>query len=262
MSFAPDELSRDAFAGGRLTLLQPLKGYRAATDPVFLAAYVRARPGERILDLGCGVGTAALCLGRRIQGLELHGLELQPEYADLARRNADANGIAVKVHVGHLLAPPADLKALQFDQVIANPPYFAGHSATASPNRGRDTANRERESVLGDWISFGLRRLRPRGRITFIQKADRLQDLLVGLSGRTGAIEILPLAPRPGRPAGRVLVRAVKGSSGPMTLLAPLTVHKGTSHVSDHSDYTDEAMKVLRELSGLLPDTRYGGIST
>ena len=42
---APLETSSDAFLGGRLTLRQPLDGYRAAIDPVLLAAAVMAAPG-------------------------------------------------------------------------------------------------------------------------------------------------------------------------------------------------------------------------
>lgn len=71
--FAEDALSRDAFLCGRLHLWQPKKGYRAATDPVLLAAACPARPGERVLDLGCGAGAAALCLATRVPGLELAG---------------------------------------------------------------------------------------------------------------------------------------------------------------------------------------------
>ncbi len=38
--FGPDDLTDDAFLGGRLQLWQPISGYRAATDPVLLAASV------------------------------------------------------------------------------------------------------------------------------------------------------------------------------------------------------------------------------
>ena len=40
--WADDDLTRDAFLGGRVTLLQPRRGYRAGTDPVLLAASVEA----------------------------------------------------------------------------------------------------------------------------------------------------------------------------------------------------------------------------
>ena len=83
--FPADEPSDDRFLCGRLRLLQPRKGYRAATDPVLLAAACPATSGDRVLDLGCGAGAAALCLGLRVPGLALSGLELQPGYADLAR---------------------------------------------------------------------------------------------------------------------------------------------------------------------------------
>ena len=106
-SFAEAELTRDAFLDGRLRLWQPRRGYRAATDPVLLAAFTPAWPGQRVLELGCGAGAAALCLAVRVPGLDLHGLELQAAYAGLARRNAAENGLALEVHEGDLRHPPA-----------------------------------------------------------------------------------------------------------------------------------------------------------
>ena len=102
----PAELTEDGFLGGRLSLLQPARGYRAGVDPVFLAAATPARPGQSVLDLGCGVGTAALCLGARVPDLSLAGLERQPDYAALARENATRNGIPLTVIEGDLPARP------------------------------------------------------------------------------------------------------------------------------------------------------------
>ena len=134
MSSPTADLTCDGFLDGRMRLWQPRRGYRAAIDPVLLAAFVPARPGERVLDLGCGAGTAALCLAARVPGLELHGLELQPAYADLARRNAAANRLALTVHEGDLRRPPPALRALGFDHVLANPPF---HPAPRRPPRCR-----------------------------------------------------------------------------------------------------------------------------
>ena len=55
---------------------------------------------------GCGVGAAALCLGWRVPGLDLCGLEVQPDYADLARRNGQRNKISLAVDEGDLRQMP------------------------------------------------------------------------------------------------------------------------------------------------------------
>jgi len=115
--------SVDAFLGGLVQLAQPLNGYRAGVDPVLLAASVPAKASDTVLELGCGGGVASLCLGRRVGGLSLTGVELQADYADLARENAARNGMAFDVHAADLNALPAQIKAQRFDHVLANPPY-------------------------------------------------------------------------------------------------------------------------------------------
>ncbi|MBD3786026.1 MAG: methyltransferase [Sphingomonadales bacterium] len=243
--FSPEELTQDRFLDGRLTIAQPRSGYRAAMDPVLLAAACAARPGQSVLELGCGAGVASLCLGWRVPGLRLTGLELQPAYADLARRNAAANGIALQVIEGDLARMPMPLRSESFDHVIANPPYFAPGGGTAARDVGRETAQRE-ATPLGVWVAQGLKRLMPGGWITLIQNADRLPDLLSALALGAGSIAVLPIAPRAGRAAGRVLVQARKGAKGPFRLLAPLILHAAPDHAEDAEDLTKIAQSVLR----------------
>lgn len=247
--FAGSGLTDDAFLGGRMRLWQPVAGYRAAMDPVLLAAAVPARAGEAVLDLGCGAGAAALCLAARVPGLALAGLELQPDYAALARANAARNGIALEVAEGDVAAMPAALRARVFDHVLTNPPYY-GANGPAAADAGRDRALRE-ALPLGDWIAAGLRRLRPGGRITVIQSADRLADLLAALSTGAGSVAVLPVAPREGRPARRVIVAARKGGRGALRLLPPLVLHAAPAHAGDGEDFTETARAVLRDAAPL-----------
>ena len=244
-AFAEEALREDLFLGGRLRLVQPVAGYRAATDPVFLAAAVAAAPGERVLDLGCGAGVAALCLGHRVEGLDLHGLEIQPAYLDLAERNTKANGIRFTGHLGDVAAMPAGLRVLEFDQVILNPPYHRPGDA-ASPDAGRDRAHREGTVGVNTWIGAGLARLKPKGWLTVIHRTERVPDLLALLDGPAGDIRLKPLAAREGREAGRVIIRARKGARGPFRLLAPLVLHGGAQHLQDGDDFTAEAVAILR----------------
>ncbi|WP_288950097.1 methyltransferase domain-containing protein, partial [uncultured Paracoccus sp.] len=146
------ELREDGFLGGRLRIRQPMRGYRAGADAVMLAAACPARAGESVLELGCGAGAAILCLGARVPGLRLAGLELQPAYAELAAQNATANGFALEVHQGDLAQMPTALRSQSFDHVIANPPYFT--DGTLAPDAGRSRARHE-ETPLGLWIAAG-----------------------------------------------------------------------------------------------------------
>ncbi|MEX1660164.1 methyltransferase [uncultured Thioclava sp.] len=249
--FAPADLTEDGFLGGRLRIAQPKSGYRSAMDAVFLAAACDAHAGQSVLELGCGAGVASLCLGARVAGLVQAGLEVQPRYAALARANAQANTQVLEVFEGDLAQMPADLRARSFDHVIANPPYFIAQSGTPANDREREYALRE-ATPLAHWLDAGLRRLRPEGVMTLIQQADRLADILEGLKGRAGAITVLPIAPRVGRPARRVIVQARKGARAPLVLLAPLIVHGATHHTQDAEDLSDVAREILRDGQKLL----------
>ncbi|HEX9859321.1 MAG TPA: methyltransferase [Paracoccaceae bacterium] len=247
--FAPEDLTDDAFLCGRLRLWQPAKGYRAATDPVLLAAAVPARAGQSVLDLGCGAGAASLCLAARVPGLAQAGLELQPGYADLARRNAARNGTALEVVAGDLAQMPGVLRR-SFDHVMANPPYYAPQG-TPSPDAGRDTALRVATPIAA-WIEAATRRLTPGGTLTLILATDRLPEVLCALGTRLGSALVLPLAAREGRPAARVIVQARKGGRAAFRLQAPLILHGGPAHDGDRESYTPTANAVLRDGGDLL----------
>lgn len=243
------DLTDDAFLCGRLRLWQPARGYRAATDPVLLAACVPAKAGESVLDLGCGVGAAALLLATRIPSLHLAGLEAQAAYADLARRNAARAGIALAVHEGMVEDMPAALRT-PFDHVIANPPYYdPGGTPAADPGRA---AALQVATPPGQWVAAGLRRLRPGGRLTMIIATPLLPACLAVQPNAT----VLPLAAREGRAPTRVVAQWVKVSRAPFRLLAPFVIHEGPAHLGDREDYTPRAQAVLRDGADLLAHFR------
>jgi tRNA1Val (adenine37-N6)-methyltransferase len=239
-----EDLTRDAFLGGRLHVWQPTRGYRAGTDPVFLAAACPARSGEHVLELGCGVGVASLCLAARVEGLALTGVERQVDYAALARRNAEEASAPMTVVEADIARLPASLRQVSFDHVIANPPYFRADAATASSDPGKDASFRE-DTDPSIWIDAARARLRPRGWLTMIQRADRLPEILSLMRG-FGSVSVLPLQARVGRGAGRILLRARKGGRAPFELLAPLVVHDGAAHREDGESYTAVVSDVLR----------------
>jgi tRNA1(Val) A37 N6-methylase TrmN6 len=251
VSFAEDALTRDGFLGGRVFVRQPRRGFRSSVDAVLMAATVPARPGQSVLELGCGAGAAMLCLGTRVAGLRLAGLELQADYAALARRNAAEAGIGAEVHQGDLARMPAALRAERFDHVMANPPYFPPGGGTAARDGGRETALREGETPLADWVRAGLRRLADGGVLTVIQAADRLPALLAALPGEGRGVTALALHPRAGRPASRVILRVVKGGRAAFRMAAPFVLHAGDQHLKDGDDYAAQAAAILRDAAAL-----------
>ncbi len=242
-----DGVSEDRLLDGRVLLRQPEQGYRAAIDPVMLAAAVTAADGETVLDLGSGVGAASLCLASRVTGCRIFGLEMQPALVALARQNIDINGMTGRVEtlIGSLQMPPPRLAPGSFHHVMTNPPFNASEG-TASPSLIKDIANREGEVDLPAWMRFALNMLRPKGVLTAIYRADRLDALLAALHGKAGEMVVTPLWPKRGRPAKRVLLRARKGIATPLTLTAGLVLHE------EDGRYTTLADDILRRGSGLV----------
>lgn len=249
-SFDISELSQDAFLGGQLTLLQPRDGYRAGIDPVLLAASVPAKTGQSVLELGCGGGAAILCLATRVTGLSLTGVELQVEYADLARRNGTKNGHDLAVYHADLTQLPDELRQMQFDHVIANPPYFRPGAHSAARDGGRRIALGG-DTALDDWIDVAARRLAPRGYAHFIQRTERLPEMLVACSGRLGSIEVLPICGRAGRAPELVILRARKGGRAAFRLHSARILHEGAAHVGDKDSYRADIRQVLRDGAAL-----------
>ena len=160
-------LTEDALLGGRLRLLQSRRGYRVAIDAVLLAAAVDPAPGERVLDLGAGVGSVGLCLAKRMPDCTILGIELQPALAQLAERNATRNGLGDRVRtIVHDIAQPLPEDFSLFDQVVTNPPYLAAAVADPSPDPSKALATVESSADLARWLEVATGALKPAGTLT------------------------------------------------------------------------------------------------
>ena len=227
----------------RVRLLQAAGGFCTSLDSVMLAAACPVKTGEHVLDLGCGVGSAGLCVLKRVEGAQLTGVDLQADHIELARRNAALNDMAERC--SFMCADVRGYDGGPFDHIICNPPYNEAGAHTRSPSEAKALAMGHAEASLQDWLDAGCKLLKHGGTLSIIHKAEMLDKILQGFKTRFGAVEVIPLWPRIGVPAKRVIIRAVRNSKKPLTLHAGLTLHQ------DNGDYTEEAEKVLRGMGAI-----------
>ena len=221
------EITEDGFLGGQLRLRQPRSGHRAGHDAILLAAATPARPGERVVDLGAGVGAAGLAVARRAREIDLVLVEIDPGLAELARNNAGANAIKAEVIVLDVEASAAGfdeagLTPDSADVVLMNPPFNDSARHRASPDAVRQRAHVATATTLAAWVHAARRILKSNGQLAMIWRADGIAEVLAALERGFGSLEILPVHGEGASPAIRILVRATKGGRAPLRLHAAL----------------------------------------
>ncbi|WP_428032261.1 tRNA1(Val) (adenine(37)-N6)-methyltransferase [Ancylobacter sp.] len=254
-----EALTDDAFLGGRLRLLQPLRGHRAGHDALLLAASAPA--AQRAADLGAGVGAAGLAYAVRIDKTtmtlpELTLVEIVPELAALAARNAARQpDLAGQVHVVNadvatLGRPsgPAFPAARSVDLVLMNPPFNDPAHHRTSPDAGRALAHMVPDGDIGTWLRAAERLLAPGGRLALIHRPTAVEALLASLKGRFGSVTIRPVHPAPEAPAHRLLIGAIKGRRTAPAFLPALVLTDAAGRPSA------AAVQVLRDGGAIGPE--------
>jgi tRNA1(Val) A37 N6-methylase TrmN6 len=243
---APDAHSRDAWLGGRLTLLQPRRGHRAGSDAALLAAAADFSEG-RFVDVGAGVGTVGLSILSRSARVSADLVEIDPALARLAADNVALNGLSARVRVLNLdvgdarARREAGLAADQAAGVVTNPPFFEPGSVRRSPDARRAQAHvfsgaEATGAPLATWVRACLAILKPGGRFLMIHRPDALAPILEAAQGRLGALALLPVYPRAGGSAHRLLVSGVKGSRAPLRIAPPLVLHEADGRLTAEAD--------------------------
>jgi tRNA1Val (adenine37-N6)-methyltransferase len=244
---AAEDFTEDRLLHGRVSLRQPRQGFRAGLDAVLLAAFVPAKPGEAVLEAGPGSGAAFLCLAARVPGLAIRAVEREGAMVALARDNAERAGLVARIEQGNV----ADLALARglgpVAHGFANPPYWPG--GTPPPAALRRAATHEAGPGLADWVGFLAAAIAPRGSLSLILPAARFDAAVAAIKGAGfGTMELLPLWPRAGVAAKRVLLRARKGARGPAKILPGLVLHEADGR------FTAAAEAILRDAAPLHQD--------
>jgi len=236
---AGEDVTVDDFLGGAVRLMQPKTGYRVSMDTVMLAAAVPAQAGETVLEGGVGTAGAAICLARRVERVQVRGVELQEDMLTLGQRNVAFNGLGDRILLENGCITDLSGPQSEYDHVMLNPPYLPEGKAIRPPAATKGIAHMDTSATLKDWMRFAVHKVKQKGTITVIIRADRVDEAIAHLHRRVGEMMLMPLWPRLGVPAKRVIIQGRKGMHGAAHILPGLALH------GEIERYTPDAKKIL-----------------
>ena len=215
-------VTTDNFLNGKVKLRQSVKGLRATTDAVLVAAAVQAKKNDSLLDVGAGNGVIGLCVGARVP-VQLTALEIQENLVQLIQENAALNDRKITVIRTDLFQRIDPLKGKLFHHVVTNPPFY-------DPS-GKTRANAEQAKSytadfnLDKWLVYCLKHVRAKGTFTLIHRPEKLCEILMILEQKLGAIEVIPIYSKSGQPAKRVIIRGQLGSKKQTNIYPGIILH-------------------------------------
>ena len=244
-----DEFTKDSFLGGGIRIWQPKKGYRAGIDPILLAATVNVSAGQKVLDLGCGVGTASFAIGYRVKNVELYGIEIQKVFADLADLNSKENGIELQVECSNISNLSSNITSKNFDHVIANPPYFDRKSSVRGIHVSKEKSFGDTHPI-SEWLKVAAKRAKPKGFVHFIVRSDRLMEIFTNMPNSLGSLVITPVISRKNENAKLTILHAKKNGRAGFIISSPIVLHPLKS--DSREKYVPEVDNVLKNGASLI----------
>ncbi|MBY7649128.1 MAG: methyltransferase [Candidatus Liberibacter europaeus] len=234
----------DAFHQGKFYLVQPLTyGHRSGMDAMILASLVNAKGLFHLADLGAGAGAAGLAVASRLDKAHILLVERSKLMANYARKTLllpENSNISSRISLIEgdvtLTGENRNIVGLQnnfYDHVIMNPP-FNERTGSLTPDKIKEEAHVMFEDSFEKWIRTACAIMKPNGQLSLIARPQSLAQVVNACARRIGALEIIPLYPREGECASRILVTGLKGMRGRLILRPPIFLHEANSQSYSH----------------------------
>lgn len=220
-----NETIDDLILGG-LKIIQKKKGFRFAIDAVLLAHFATVKKGAKIIDLGTGTGVIPLILSTRGRDLEITGVEIQKQVAQMAQRSIALNHLEGIKIINTDFNDLDSMHHTKYDLVVSNPPYLPVDRGKISPSEEIALSRHELKCSLEDLVKSAVLLLKNQGRFALIHRSDRLAEIIALLT--THKLEpkrIRLVHPFFGKPANLLLVEAIKGAKTGVAVHEPLVIY-------------------------------------
>ena len=231
-----DDLQRNG-----LRIIQREQGFRFGTDAVLLADFAKAKPGERVCDMGTGTGVLPLLIAARSENTIFDAFELQPDVADMAARSVKIDGLQARIRVHEADCREA-AKRIGYGvchMVVTNPPYTAAGAGLVSPENTRALSRSDSDCPLDEWMAACAKVLKNGGRLCCVFPAPRLLQLCDAMRG--AGVEpkrLRMIAARADAAPKLVLLEGLKGGKPGLHMLPLLITH------TPEGDFTDEMKRI------------------
>ena len=217
-------------------LIQKPKGFCFGVDAVLLSDFAKVKKSQRVLDLCTGSGVVPILLAAKTEGEEFYGLELQPDYADMAGRSVKLNHLENKVKI--VCGDVKEIKTLfppvSFQVVTVNPPYMTEHHGLTNLYESKTIARHEVMLCLEDVIAAAGYVLPESGSFFMIHKPFRLAEIFECMKQYHIEPKRMRLVhPYVDKEPTMVLIEGTKGGKPRITVEAPLIVYKEQGVYSD-----------------------------
>ena len=230
------------YVNDNIELIQNTDGLTFGTDALLLAGYVAGKY-ESGVELGGGTGIISMLLLARGKVKRIDCLEIQDEYAELIRRNAEHNGLGERLNA--VCTDVRDYRAeKECEIVFSNPPYMKATSGRANMLDQKNIARHEVAGTILDFCHAGAKALKYGGSFAVVYRPDRLIDLIAAM--RAEGLEPKRMtfvhANERSEPS-MVLIEAKKGGKCGLKLTKPLLIYKNT----DNKEYSEDMSYIMNE---------------
>ena len=223
-----------------IELIQNTEGLTFGTDALLLAGYISGRHRSGV-ELGGGTGIISMLLLARGKVETVECLEVQEEYAELIKRNAEHNKLSER-----LLPIKTDVRDFlpkkECDIVFTNPPYMKVSSGKANLDDKKNLARHEVAGTIYDFCKAGAKSLKFGGVFSVVYRPDRLIDLIDAM--RASSLEPKRMtfvhANTDSEPS-MVLIEAKKGGKCGLKLTKPLIIYKS----KENKEYSEDMNYIM-----------------
>lgn len=224
-------------------IIQKPQGFCFGMDAVLLSSFAKVKKNQKVMDLCTGSGVIPILLAGKTQAEEIHGLEIQEDYADMANRSVKMNELEQRITIQ--CGDVKDIKNLygtmSFSVVTVNPPYMTENHGLQNIYEPKTIARHEVLLALEDVVRAGSYLLHQSGSFNMIHKPFRLAEIIrIMKEYHLEPKRIRFVHPYIDKEPTMVLIEGIKGGKERVTIEPPLIVYK------DKNVYTDEIYDIYQ----------------